>query len=68
MTRTYHDIDAVTKLLEEREKDLELAAHIGQTLLDQNKTVTQHNEVLEEKLMCALEEVPYPLPAGGCAI
>ena len=30
MTKTYHDIDAVTRLLQEKEKDLELAAKIGQ--------------------------------------
>jgi len=30
MTKTYHDVDAVTRLLQEKEKDLELAAKIGQ--------------------------------------
>jgi trafficking kinesin-binding protein 1 len=33
MTKTYHDIDAVTRLLQEKEKDLELAAKIGQVSL-----------------------------------
>ena len=35
--RTYHDVEAVTRLLEEKERDLELAAHIGQELLQRNK-------------------------------
>ncbi|XP_028164282.1 trafficking kinesin-binding protein milt isoform X4 [Ostrinia furnacalis] len=33
MTKTYNDIEAVTRLLEEKEKDLELTAHIGKELL-----------------------------------
>jgi hypothetical protein len=37
MTKTYHDVEAVTRLLEEKEKDLELAAKIGQELLERNK-------------------------------
>ncbi len=37
MTRTYHDLEAVTRLLEEKEKDLELAAKIGQELLERNR-------------------------------
>lgn len=39
MTKAYNDIDAVTQLLEEKEKDLELAAKIGQQLLERNKQV-----------------------------
>ena len=57
MTNTYHDMEAVTSLLEEKERDLELAAHIGQTLLMKNKTVLEENEILEEKLEKAMEEV-----------
>ncbi|XP_076822608.1 trafficking kinesin-binding protein 1-like isoform X2 [Clavelina lepadiformis] len=56
MTRTYHDIEAVVQLLEEKEKDLELAARIGQTLLTKNKEVAFQNDLLEEKLTHALEE------------
>jgi len=56
MTNTYHDMEAVTSLLEEKERDLELAAHIGQTLLMKNKTVLEENEILEEKLEKAMEE------------
>ena len=40
MTKAYNDIDAVTRLLEEKEKDLELAAKIGQQLLERNKQVS----------------------------
>ena len=57
MTNAYHDMEAVTSLLEEKERDLELAAHIGQTLLMKNKTVLEENEILEEKLEKAMEEV-----------
>ena len=57
MTKTYHDLEAVTTLLEEKERDLELAAHIGQTLLAKNKIVLEQNEALEEKLAHAVEEV-----------
>ncbi|XP_077997212.1 trafficking kinesin-binding protein 1-like isoform X2 [Glandiceps talaboti] len=56
MTKTYHDIDAVTRLLEEKEKDLELAAKIGQTLLQRNKNLEQKNEQLEEHLTLATEK------------
>ncbi|XP_070570836.1 trafficking kinesin-binding protein 1-like isoform X5 [Ptychodera flava] len=56
MTKTYHDIDAVTRLLEEKEKDLELAAKIGQTLLQRNKTLELQNEQLEEQLTVATEK------------
>eukprot|EP00062_Callorhinchus_milii_P024237 gi/632983954/ref/XP_007908902.1/ PREDICTED: trafficking kinesin-binding protein 1-like [Callorhinchus milii] len=57
VTKTYHDIEAVTHLLEEKERDLELAARIGQSLLKQNHSLTQRNEVLEEQLQQTLEEI-----------
>ncbi|XP_040289574.1 trafficking kinesin-binding protein 1 isoform X3 [Bufo bufo] len=57
MTKTYHDIDAVTRLLEEKERDLELAARIGQSLLKKNKTLTERNEYLEEQVGHIREEV-----------
>ncbi|XP_076344287.1 trafficking kinesin-binding protein 1-like isoform X4 [Tachypleus tridentatus] len=50
MTKTYNDIDAVRALLEEKERDLELAAYIGQSLLDQNKQLIQRSECLEKDL------------------
>ena len=37
MTRAYHDVEAVSRLLQEKETDLELAAKIGQELLDRNR-------------------------------
>ncbi|XP_006244163.1 trafficking kinesin-binding protein 1 isoform X6 [Rattus norvegicus] len=57
MTKTYNDIDAVTRLLEEKERDLELAARIGQSLLKKNKTLTERNELLEEQVEHIREEV-----------
>ncbi len=37
MTRAYADPEALTRLLAEKEKDLELAAQIGQELLERNR-------------------------------
>ncbi|ODM92070.1 Trafficking kinesin-binding protein 1 [Orchesella cincta] len=47
MTKTYLDADALQKLLEEKEKDLELAARIGQQLLEQNRILEEKVAVLE---------------------
>ncbi|RXN24540.1 trafficking kinesin-binding 1-like isoform X1 [Labeo rohita] len=57
ITKTYHDIEAVTHLLEEKERDLELAARIGQSLLKQNKALTERNKLLDEHLEIAKEEI-----------
>ncbi|XP_072502542.1 huntingtin-associated protein 1 isoform X2 [Notamacropus eugenii] len=57
VTKTYHDIDAVNSLLEEKERDLELAARIGQSLLKQNCSLSTQNELLEEQLELAREEI-----------
>uniref|UniRef100_A0A672P2N2 Si:dkey-28e7.3 n=1 Tax=Sinocyclocheilus grahami TaxID=75366 RepID=A0A672P2N2_SINGR len=57
ITKTYHDIEAVTHLLEEKEHDLELAARIGQSLLKQNKALTERNKLLDEQLEITKEEV-----------
>uniref|UniRef100_UPI003AB03F56 trafficking kinesin-binding protein 1 isoform X1 n=1 Tax=Centroberyx gerrardi TaxID=166262 RepID=UPI003AB03F56 len=57
VTKTYHDIKAVTHLLEEKERDLELAARIGQSLLKQNQDLTARNELLDEQLEIAKEEI-----------
>ncbi|XP_052475034.1 trafficking kinesin-binding protein 1-like isoform X4 [Carassius gibelio] len=57
MTKTYNDIDAVTRLLEEKERDLELAARIGQSLLKKNKTLSERNTLLEEQVEHIREEV-----------
>ncbi|XP_029022105.1 trafficking kinesin-binding protein 1-like [Betta splendens] len=57
MTKTYNDIDAVTRLLEEKERDLELAARIGQSLLKKNRTLTEQNDYLEIQVGQITEEV-----------
>lgn len=57
VTKTYHDIEAVTHLLEEKERDLELAARIGQSLLKQNRDLTSRNEILDEQMEIAKEEI-----------
>ncbi|XP_060915593.1 trafficking kinesin-binding protein 1-like isoform X2 [Labrus mixtus] len=57
MTKTYNDIDAVTRLLEEKERDLELAARIGQSLLKKNRILTEQNDYLEERVGQITEEV-----------
>nr|XP_040044244.1 trafficking kinesin-binding protein 1-like isoform X2 [Gasterosteus aculeatus aculeatus] len=57
MTKTYSDIDAVTRLLEEKERDLELAARIGQSLLKKNRSLTEQNDYLEERVAQITEEV-----------
>ncbi|CAL8332282.1 unnamed protein product [Merluccius merluccius] len=57
VTKTYHDIKAVTHLLEEKERDLELAARIGQSLLKQNRELTARNEMLDEQLEMTKEEI-----------
>ncbi|KAG7245169.1 hypothetical protein INR49_023735 [Caranx melampygus] len=57
MTKTYNDIDAVTRLLEEKERDLELAARIGQSLLKKNRILTEQNDYLEIQVGQITEEV-----------
>ncbi|XDV34300.1 hypothetical protein PO909_004469 [Leuciscus waleckii] len=57
MTKTYNDIDAVTRLLEEKERDLELSARIGQSLLKKNRILSEQNEYLEEQVGTIREEV-----------
>ncbi|EHA97920.1 Trafficking kinesin-binding protein 2 [Heterocephalus glaber] len=49
MTKTYNDIDMVTHLAE-RDRDLELAARIGQALLKRNHVLSDQNKALEEQL------------------
>ena len=50
MTKTYHDVEAVTRLLEEKEKDLELAAKIGQELLERNRLLDERVAQLEAQV------------------
>lgn len=41
----------------QKERDLELAARIGQSLLKKNKSLTERNELLEEQVEHIREEV-----------
>uniref|UniRef100_A0A8C2K7N0 Uncharacterized protein n=1 Tax=Cyprinus carpio TaxID=7962 RepID=A0A8C2K7N0_CYPCA len=65
MTKTYNDIDAVTRLLEEKERDLELAARIGQSLLKKNRVLSEQNEYLEEQVGTIREEGRAGVSARG---
>uniref|UniRef100_A0A182NT62 Trafficking kinesin-binding protein milt n=1 Tax=Anopheles dirus TaxID=7168 RepID=A0A182NT62_9DIPT len=55
MTRAYDDIDAVTRLLEEKEKDLELTVQIGKELLAQNTHLENRVAELEQELKTSNE-------------
>ncbi|XP_069689119.1 trafficking kinesin-binding protein milt isoform X3 [Periplaneta americana] len=57
MTKTYNDIEAVTRLLEEKEKDLELTARIGKELLTQNQKLESSVAALEAELKQANEKL-----------
>jgi trafficking kinesin-binding protein 1 len=50
MTRTYDDIEAVTRLLAEKEKDLELTVQIGKELLTQNNRLENRVAELEGEI------------------
>lgn len=50
-------INAVFCITLQKERDLELAARIGQSLLKQNQKLTARNEMLDEQLEIAKEEV-----------
>ncbi|XP_062972231.1 trafficking kinesin-binding protein 2 [Elgaria multicarinata webbii] len=52
-----NDAEVVTHLLAERDRDLELAARIGQALLKRNHILTEQNEALEEQLGQAFDKV-----------
>lgn len=57
MTRAYDDIDAVTRLLEEKEKDLELTVQIGKELLTQNTSLENRVAELEQELKSTNENL-----------
>ncbi|XP_055643608.1 trafficking kinesin-binding protein milt isoform X2 [Toxorhynchites rutilus septentrionalis] len=57
MTRAYDDIDAVTRLLEEKEKDLELTVQIGKELLTQNTHLENRVAELEQELKSTNENL-----------
>ncbi|XP_017854440.2 trafficking kinesin-binding protein milt isoform X2 [Drosophila busckii] len=56
MTRAYDDIEAVTRLLEEKEKDLELTVQIGKELLTQNNALEARVSDLETDLKSANDD------------
>ncbi|XP_008118728.1 trafficking kinesin-binding protein 2 isoform X1 [Anolis carolinensis] len=57
VTNNCNDSEVVTHLLAERDRDLELAARIGQALLKRNHILTEQNEALEEQLAQAFDKV-----------
>ena len=64
MTRTYDDIEAVTRLLEEKEKDLELTVQIGKELLTQNTRLEGRVAELETEVKTtneSLSQLTYEL-------
>eukprot|EP00794_Sanderia_malayensis_P017746 gene17746-19520_t len=49
LTKThYDDLDVISNLLQEKEKDLEMAARIGQSLLQRNKQLLVKVEAMED--------------------
>lgn len=56
MTRAYDDIEAVTRLLEEKEKDLELTVQIGKELLTQNNALESRITELEADLKASNDD------------
>jgi len=57
MTKTYNDIEAVTRLLEEKEKDIELTARIGKELLAHNSKLEANVATLENELKLCNEKI-----------
>ncbi|KAJ7394981.1 Trafficking kinesin-binding protein 2 [Pitangus sulphuratus] len=55
--KTCSDADMVRRLLAEKDRDLELAARIGQALLKRNHLLMEQNEALEEQLGQTLDRV-----------
>ncbi|CAF4298983.1 unnamed protein product [Rotaria sp. Silwood2] len=50
MTKTYHDIHAVTRMLEDRENDLQTAVSLGYTLLESNDSLRNQVSLLEHDI------------------
>ncbi|NXN16018.1 TRAK2 protein, partial [Indicator maculatus] len=55
--KTCGDADMIKHLIAEKDRDLELAARIGQALLKRNHLLTEQNESLEEQLGQTLDRV-----------
>ena len=58
MSQTYYDYGALEQLLEERERDLELAARIGQTLLEKNRQLA--DQVILSGIISLFLKARYP--------
>lgn len=52
--------------LRQRDRDLELAARIGQSLLQRNHLLQERNDALEEQLAQALDQVARVLVRASC--
>ena len=50
MTKTYYDISAVTRMLEERETDLQMAVTLGHALLESNDSLRSQVALLEQDI------------------
>jgi trafficking kinesin-binding protein 1 len=57
MTKTYHDINAVTRMLEDRENDLQIAVSLGHTLLSSNDSLRNQVTLLEQDIEQTTEMV-----------
>jgi trafficking kinesin-binding protein 1 len=57
MTKTYHDISAVTRMLEDRETDLQMAVTLGHTLLESNDSLRSQVTLLEQDISQTTEIV-----------
>ncbi|NWY48475.1 TRAK2 protein, partial [Sylvia atricapilla] len=55
--KDYGEADMIKRLLAEKDRDLELAARIGQALLKRNHLLMEQNEALEEQLGQTLDRV-----------
>lgn len=64
MTFMLH-VAACTCVSLQKERDLELAARIGQSLLKQNQELTTRNEMLDEQLETSKEEVKLVAKIAG---
>lgn len=57
LNNNQEDVEALCRLVEEKERDLELAARIGQNLLNDNRTLRERNDELEEEVCKATDTV-----------
>ncbi|XP_063174063.1 trafficking kinesin-binding protein 2 isoform X2 [Candoia aspera] len=57
VSKNCNDIEVITHLLAEKDRDLELAARIGQALLRRNHILTEQNDVLEEQMGQAFDKI-----------